>query len=127
MSIFADDWRECLREQYKHVVRQQDHITRRSLIAVLHSVGFTEADLRALEIEATMRADDMPDDFVPDFDSYPEEPAPAIDEVEMFQPHPLECQCPACVEMNLRPHDAEGQPLLVEDDDQDAPTQLSMF
>lgn len=127
MSIFADDWRECLREQYKYVVRQQDHVTRRSLIAVLHSVGFTEADLRALEIEATMRADDMPDDFVPDFDPYPEDPAPIMDGDDVFLPHPLECQCPACVEMNLRPHDADGQPLPPEDEDADAPRQLSLF
>lgn len=64
--IFADDWRDCLREQYKSVVRQQDARTETTLTQVLYEVGFTEDELRALKMEATLRAEDMPDDYVPE-------------------------------------------------------------
>ena len=64
--VFADDWRDTLREQYKYVIQQGDKRTEATLIEVLHEVGFTENELAALRLEATMRAEDMPDDFVPD-------------------------------------------------------------
>jgi hypothetical protein len=64
--IFADDWRDCLREQYKSVIRQQDARTGATLTEVLYEVGFTEDELTALKFEATLRADDMPADFVPE-------------------------------------------------------------
>lgn len=64
--IFADDWRDTLREQYKYVIQQGDTRTEETLTQVLHEVGFTDDDLAALRLEATMRAEDMPDDYVPD-------------------------------------------------------------
>lgn len=64
--IFADDWRDCLREQYRYVIRQQDKRTEATLTEVLHEVGFSEDELAALKLEATMRADEMPDDYVPE-------------------------------------------------------------
>ena len=64
--IFADDWRDCLREQYKYVIQQQDERTERTLTQVLHEVGFSEEEMAGLRLEATMRAEDMPDDYVPD-------------------------------------------------------------
>jgi hypothetical protein len=136
MSVFADDWRECLREQYKSVVRNEDRVTLQSLTAVMHQVGFTDDELTQLRIEATMRVEDMPDDFVPDM-SLVQQPVeePIIENVA----HPLECQCPQCVELNHIPHDDEGQPLAGDDllefaerqqleaEDDDAPTQMSLF
>ena len=67
-SIFADDWRECLQAQYQHVVRNNDQITLRTLVPVMHDVGFSEDELRELAFQATLRAEDVADDFVPDME-----------------------------------------------------------
>jgi hypothetical protein len=126
MSIFADAWRECLREQYKHVIRTGNATTRRTLTEVMNEVGFGEDELAQLRLEATMRAEDVPDDFVPDMNILNE---PATQQPQSdFQPHPLECQCPQCVEMNMTPHDEDGQPIQADDeDDPEAPKQLGLF
>ncbi len=144
MSVFSDEWRACLREQYKYVIQQQDENTRQSLTHVLIYGAdgrgiFTEDELAQLWVEATLRVEDNPADFVPDLDIL-QPPAASAMPAPAFQPHPLECQCPACVEMNTYPHDEEGQPITDEDalqayieehaaqqDDDDAPKQLSMF
>ena len=134
MSVFSEEWRACLREQYKHVIRNDDQITLPSLTRVMQRVGFGEDELSQLRVQATMRIEDVPDDFVPDLDIL----QPQITDDQSFQPHPLECQCPQCVDMNLIPHDEEGQPLSEEDvqelvekqkheADDDDPKQLSMF
>lgn len=145
MSVFSDDWRDCLREQYQYVVRQQDRVTERSLLVVLHQVGFSDDELRQLKLAATMRADDLPDDFVPDMDLLAEQSASelvaAAEAPRDFQPHPAECQCPSCVNLNLTPHDEDGQPLDMDpeeladraqfaaenEDDSDDVEQLSLF
>ncbi len=67
-SIFADDWRDSLREHYKDVVRRNDKGTEATLVGVMYDVGFREEDLRQLKLEATMRADDLASDFVPDLE-----------------------------------------------------------
>jgi hypothetical protein len=64
--IFADDWRDCLREQYLSVIRQQDQRTEVTLNEVMYEAGFSEDDLAAMRLEATLRAEDMPDDYVPE-------------------------------------------------------------
>ena len=141
MFVFSDEWRACLREQYKYVFRTNDRVTKESLTSVMVDVGFTEDELAQLRVEATMHVDDLPDDFVPALDilnhgeTLPQDSAPIPSET--FQPHPLECQCPACMEMNLTPHDEEGQPIVLEeevhasdseeDEDPDSPQQLTMF
>jgi hypothetical protein len=151
INVFAEEWRACLREHYKHVVQNDPNPRNFESVnkAFLKPNGerppiFTEDELRQLYIEATMRADDMPDDFVPDLLLPAEEPpveAAALDNAPSFQPHPLECQCPSCIEINLKPHDTEGQPLSAEaiaereEEDQwkkkrkkdDLPQQLSLF
>jgi hypothetical protein len=119
-NVFAEQWRECLREHYKHVVKNDPNP--RNLVSVKKAFLqpnreeppiFTEDELHQLYIEATMRADEMPDDFVPEL-LFEAEPTPVVevaaDELP-FQPHPLECQCPSCIEIDLKPHDSEGQPL----------------
>lgn len=134
MSVFSDAWRQCLREQYKTVIRENDRVTKRSLDTVMQQVGFTEDELKQLIVEATMHVDDAPEDFEPDLAMFgAERPAQGAD--EPFQPHPLECQCPSCMEQPLTPHDADGQPIPADeidperpdDEDDDAPRQLSMF
>ena len=141
MSIFADEWRACLRAQYKHVVRVNDSTTRESLTGIMLEIGFTDSELAELSVEATMRAEDMPDDFLPDM-TILEQVTPsapkATGETQDFRPHPLECQCPACIEIALLPHDEEGQPLDRIDEerleleerrhqDPDAPQQMSLL
>lgn len=136
-SIFTDEWRDCLREHYKYVIRKQDNVTRKTLEPVLEKMGFREDELRELQVQATMHVDDVSEDFVPQLDilEQVEEPTRLPDDVNA---HPLECQCPACVEINMVPHDEEGQPLSEEEiseleleqaeqNDDDAPQQLSLF
>ncbi|HEX2622078.1 MAG TPA: hypothetical protein VHL11_18100 [Phototrophicaceae bacterium] len=153
-NIFADEWRECLREHYKNVVRNDRNPRNLESVkkAFLRPNGerppiFAEDELHQLYIEATMRAEDMPDDFLPEmlaeveaaYDEVQSETAPVDD--RGFQPHPLECQCPECVEINLTPHNHEGQPLdddalaeldeetrfMAKKNNEPAPTQLSLF
>jgi len=95
-----------MREQYKHVIRTDDQKTLVSLTKVMHRVGFGEDELAQLRVEATMHVDDMPDDFVPDMEVL----QPVAVETA-FEPHPLECQCPECIQIETIPHDDEGQPL----------------
>lgn len=122
-NIFFDDWLDCLREHYKDVLRRDDRITRPTLETILHEIGFGEDELRDLYLQATMRADDVAEHFVPDFESLA---APS------FQPHPAECACSACAPLDERGHDADGQPLsstasAEAADGDDTPTQLAMF
>lgn len=113
-SIFAAEWRRCLEAHYIDVIRRSDKITQQSLIAILHKVGFTEDDLRALYLSATMHQDALPPDFTLDPALLRAVPAPQ--EEPTFTPHPAECTCPACMEQvdTLR-HDDEGQPLSAEE------------
>ncbi len=152
-SVFSEEWRRCLREHYKHVIRTDDRVTRRSLEPVLESLGFREDELRDLYVAATLRAEELPDDFVPEGLGPVSADAPAAAPEATTDParnpaHPLECQCPECTAIDLLPHDADGQPLddeaLAElrereawerehsqsdadDADADSPQQLSLF
>ncbi len=67
-SIFDEDWRESLRAHYIDVVRRNDQATEATLVGVLHDVGFRDDELRELKLRATMRAEDLHDDFVPQLD-----------------------------------------------------------
>ena len=90
-SPFASEWRDCLMAHYQNVLRNQDTLTEGTLLGVLQEVGFSEQELVHFKVQATMRADDMGPDFVPDMDalqavasvaveqpaaSLPEEPGP---------------------------------------------------
>lgn len=145
--IFADDWRDCLSEQYKYVIQQQDSRTEATLVQVLHDVGFTDDDLHALRLAATMRAEDMPDDFVPEeikqsyagVETAPAEepqadaPDPVIDEPEAsllednveLEPDPVtfdELVAEEPAESEIEETESDDA-----DDNQDAPQQLTMF
>ncbi len=141
---FREEWRDCLREHYKYVVRHDSRVTLESLRQVLlggERPLFHEDELRALYIEATMRAEDMPDGFVPELlAETPQAPLTSpLPGIPQNPAHPLECQCPSCVALNVIPHDEEGQPLddealaeLHEElahkkDGPDLPKQLSLF
>ena len=108
-SVFFEEWLNSLREQYKHVVRNDDRVTLPTLSEVLQNVGFTEDELRQLRLEATMHIDDVSDDFVADLDILPAATA--------APPHPNECHCPECAPIDESAFDADGQPLTPDPDE----------
>ena len=101
-SVFVDEWRRSLREQYKHVVRSNDRVTLPSLTAVMLNVGFSEDELKQLKLDATIRAEDVDADFKPDLD--------LIGASKAAPAHPAECLCPQCISIDDGAHDADGQP-----------------
>lgn len=117
-SIFENEWRRCLNEHYKYVIREQDTVTEETLTPIMHRVGYSDDDLRQLYREATSRADELPEDFVPDM----ARALPGDSALEpTFQVHPAECQCAACMDNVLEiGHDAEGQPLTTPLEPEDA-------
>jgi hypothetical protein len=122
-SVFGDEWRRCLKEHYKYVVKKQDKATESTLVPVLNRIGFRDDELRQLYVEATMR--DMPDDFVPNM----EQLAPQSELTPMpettFQVHPAECSCPQCMDIVLdEGHDAAGQPLVEASEPEEAQDNL---
>ncbi len=63
-SIFYEDWRACLRAHYIHVIRTRDTVTEPTLRNILLSVGFNEAEINEMAIQARMRdVDAAPDDL----------------------------------------------------------------
>jgi len=110
-SVFYEEWLRSLREQYKHVVRSQDHITLPSLTAVMQNVGFREAELAQLRIEATMHVDDVGGDFVAD--------QQILNKSAQAGAHPAECVCPQCAPVDESAFDAEGQPIAPDPDADD--------
>lgn len=136
-SVFADEWRECLRAHYMYVQRLGDYVTERTLHGVMTEVGFSEAELKELTVLATMRVEEMDEDFVPDMDILAAEepavivPAAVVPEVatpEAAAPEAVE-EVPE-VEMDEREIDdeivEEAEPESSEEDD-DSPQQMSMF
>lgn len=111
-SVFFEEWIRSLREQYKYVVRSRDRVTLPSLTAVLHQVGFTDDELAQLRIEATMRLDDVGEDYVADMT--------VLDKVKAGQAHPAECSCPQCIPIDESQFDRDGQPLADDDLEQAA-------
>ena len=102
-SVFFDEWLSSLRAQYQHVVRADDRVTLPSLTEVMRQVGFSETELRQLRLDATMRADEVADDFAPDL--------AILDEAKPTGAHPAECLCAACAPVDESRFDADGQPL----------------
>ena len=136
-SIFTDEWRECLRAHYMDVIRRNDQITLKSLVRVMHDTGFSDDDMAELRVRATMRAEDMPDNYVPDMhifqvnaDFSPSEEVAADQPLLEIEPMPQEAVAEAFYDD--RPETAEEEAageFTVEDnkDDPDAPQQLSLF
>ena len=135
-SIFADEWRECLRAQYMDVCRREDRRTGETLTRVMLQIGFTEADLSELRVRATMR--DMPADFVPDMEvmeaSAVELREPSVEEAvktrhavpvpSMPEPEILLAE-DIVIDEEVLEEDPQDQPPDVEDPD--SPEQLSLF
>ena len=56
-SIFADEWRECLRAHFFYVVKTRDEITLPTLWEVLRGAGISEAEIEAWHAEAQQLAE----------------------------------------------------------------------
>lgn len=149
-NIFADEWIDCLKAHYMHVIRTKDHVTEPSLSIVMHSAGFSDAQLAELRVRATMHVDDVGADFVPDLDVLDEHDhqhsTPEATEthvynipIEAAQPQPevseaLETEATTDDEAAPEAESeaellADDDPLddVLEEDDPDAPQQLSLF
>jgi hypothetical protein len=152
-NIFADDWRLTLRAHYIEVIRKQDTLTERTLENVMYEIGFTDADLQELRVyaKATVRAEDMGDDFTPDaelvsyiegFNAPAAEPdiveAPVDDELSIEEVEDLVevvdetlIEDEALLDASEPEIEPEYLPEADEDDDaakdDDSPAQLSLF
>lgn len=67
-SIFYEDWRECLKSHYTHVISHNDHVTEPTLHNVLLRVGFTEEEIKEIAIRAKMRDVDASPEDLPGLD-----------------------------------------------------------
>ncbi len=147
-DIFGEDWLECLRAHYMHVVRVSDKVTLPSLTVVMEQAGFNQSELAELRVRATMHVDTTGADFVPDLDVLESKPVQVQGaEVKQEAPAVIE-QLPQVVEpasvidlpetpeellIDESPLDDELEPepeAVIEEvpeDDPDAPEQLSLF
>jgi hypothetical protein len=50
-NLFAEDWINCLRAHYVHVIRERDENNEQSLVSVLLETGFSEDDINAMRTE----------------------------------------------------------------------------
>lgn len=128
-SPFADDWRASLREHYMDVVRRNDLVTLRTLVGVMFETGFTEAELTELRVRATLRADEMPDDFVPDMKVLEPVIYPAVAPEAALPEGLTEAEPETPLDEAEVPEQVENPEVLDEDeeDDADEPKQLSLF
>jgi hypothetical protein len=76
---FDLEWRACLRSHYVYVIRSGDEATERTLAGVMRQAGFDEKTLIELRIRATMRVEQMGEDFVPDFAALEEQLATQVE------------------------------------------------
>lgn len=126
-SIFADEWRDCLREHYMYVIREQDNVTRPTLTKVMLEAGFSDEELAELRVRATIRADEMPEDFVPDMDVLEAkiQPVPEMPVMEVSSPEEVIEDEPPVDELVAQ--EVEEIEEEIEEDDPDQPQQLSLF
>ena len=126
-SPFADDWRASLREHYMDVIRRNDQITLRTLTGVMIETGFSEAELGELRVRATLRADQMPDDFVPDMDILEPTIYAAVAPEAALPQELIETELPPDeIEVLELKEIAETDEEIPEEED-DEPKQLSLF
>ncbi len=139
-SIFKDEWRECLRAHYMDVVRRDDQITLKSLLRVMRDTGFGDDELAELRVRATLRIEDVPEDFVPDMHIFQVNAdvatSPDIAPQPDNEPHDIEDEIVDVVQEEiLEPvestvedfQDDVPEETEAEKEDPDAPQQLSLF
>lgn len=88
-SPFAQEWRASLEAFFAQTARTGNAQQRQDAMKLLLEAGYSEAAITDLYIRATMHADSLPDDFVPDL-------ATIEAQREANRAHPTECTCPQC-------------------------------
>ncbi|MBN8637060.1 MAG: hypothetical protein J0M07_17160 [Anaerolineae bacterium] len=88
-SPFSEDWRDCLKAHYTHVIRTNDVRTEKTLRTVLHECGYNDAQINEWYVLATMHVDDVDPDFVPDLELVQAEAAPVMVAVPEMPPVPV--------------------------------------
>lgn len=88
-SPFSEDWRDCLKAHYTHVIRTNDVRTEKTLRTVLHECGYNDAQINEWYVLATMHVDDVDPDFVPDLELVQAEAAPVMVAVPEMPPAPV--------------------------------------
>jgi hypothetical protein len=139
---FESDWRECLGVHYMHVVREvasgaAPQHNADTLRGVLLQAGFSASELDDLYIRATMRADDLPPDYLPEppsgasihagvdlapKDAAPADPAAALEEGEATLPE-ITAQIETALVESEQATRLEAPPV----DPDPKPKQLSLF
>lgn len=131
-SPFADDWRDCLRAHYQHVIRTDDQVTESTLTGVLRDLNFSTTELAELRVLATMR-DKGSGEFAASMDEVeayieaitPESAALIVGEtLAAAQAHVEQVSETEALIMDKAEALAEDLPMPQHDD---APMQLSMF
>jgi hypothetical protein len=131
-SVFAEDWRDCLRAHYRHVVQQGDGTNEQSLRGVMYNVGFETDELKGLYIEASARADDVPDSFTPDLEFLEAAPQVSVPGVDLAPEEGDEPAPPEEAMLDDQPADDDPEQDDFNDDEPPAPPpsdvqQLSLF
>ena len=144
---FENDWRECLGIHYMHVVREvangiSPQHNADTLRGVLIKAGCSDSELDELFIRATMHADHLPPDYLPELpsaaatvyagvelppddsapDAPPADPVAALEEGEATLP-----EAAAQIETALVESEQPTRPETPPVDPDPAPTQLSLF
>lgn len=106
-SPFTNHWRACQEAHYQEIARADDRVALNSFHKVMiNDLGYSERDLKAAYVKATMHSDRVSADFVPS-------DKPVVDSAHADQgqsyAHPAECICPSCMDIVNVPHDEEGQ------------------
>ena len=133
---FDQEWRECLRSHYVYVIRSGDEATERTLAGVMQQAGFDEKALIELRIRATMRVEQMDEEFVPDFAALEEQLAAQV-EAQIVQQH-VAAEPPGVAQPGVEVADddaqaAEPEPEATPPSEEyyappdDTPQQLSLF
>jgi hypothetical protein len=129
-NIFADDWHECLKAHYMHVVRTNDRVTLPSLTLVMGQAGFSESDLADLRVRATMHVDEVGADFVPDLDALSQPTSSEAQAIAVPEMPEVEAGDEVILDNDLEPAPENViEPVIEEvlEDDPDTPQQLSLF
>jgi hypothetical protein len=107
--VFAEEWRACLRAHYQYVIRNEDKVTERTLVGVLHEVGFTDDDLSQLGSASNTNPEESGSDQTRAADAVPVAEAPLLLTAAEPEPEP-------------EPEPAQDQP-----GSPDLPAQLTLF
>ena len=74
---------------FQQMARAGDAAQRQHARDLMREAGFSDAEITAHYVDATMHMDHLPDDFTPDLDLIETKR-------EAAKPHPFECTCPSC-------------------------------